>query len=508
MLRHMLLSCFLLSVLGTSATTLAAPPRKNVLFLIADDLNNSLGCYGHALVRSPHIDRLASRGVLFDRAYCTFPLCGPSRNSLLTGLYPNSTGIQANSQIFRQTIPSQLSMPQAFRQQGYFVARVGKLYHYNVPNSIGTVGHDDPASWEVMANPAGADRLLDESKIFTLTKGQFGGTLSWLASEEPEPTHTDALLAADAEWILERCAKQKERPFFLAVGFYRPHTPYVAPKSYFASYPAKQMPVVQGVKEDQADLPKAALASYKKEQDQLTDDLRREAVQAYFASISFMDAQVGRVVSALERLGLAEHTIIVFTSDHGYHLGEHGLWQKQSVFEESARVPLLIVDPSQAAKGVKVATPVSHLDLFPTLAAMCGIDPPKNIQGQNLGPICAQPELAGRGWALTQVVRGGGIRRAGASPAVGDNGKRFYGYSLRTARWRYTEWDEGREGRELYDHDADPRELTNLAERPENAAHVEQLAKQLHAAVAATLPPSGKVPEVKEGLWAPNLVSP
>jgi len=486
-----------------------SPPRKNVLFLISDDLNNALGCYGNHQIKTPHIDKLAARGARFDRAYCAFPLCGPSRNSLLTGLYPNSTGILANAQIFRQTVPNQPSLSQVFRQHGYFAARVGKLYHYNVPNSIGTIGHDDPASWELMANPAGADRLRDEPKIFTLTKGQFGGTLSWLASDEPEAQQTDALLASDAEWILERCARQKDRPFFLAVGFYRPHTPYVAPRSYFQSYPVQEMPVVQGVAEDQADLPKAALASYKKEQDQLTDALRREAVQAYYASISFMDAQVGRVVAALDRLGLAENTIIVFTSDHGYHLGEHGLWQKQSVFEESARVPLLVIDPSQAKRGASVvATPVSHVDLFPTLAELCGIAAPKNLQGQSLAPMLKDSAAPGRGWALTQVVRGGGIRRFGASPAVGDNGNRYFGYSLRTSRWRYTEWDEGKRGRELYDHENDPRELTNLAEQAEFAERVAELSKQLRSAAAATFPASGETPELKEGLWAPNLVAP
>jgi uncharacterized protein YndB with AHSA1/START domain len=232
-----------------------------------------------------------------------------------------------------------------------------------------------------------------------------------------------------------------------------------------------------------------------------------EAVQAYYASISFMDAQVGRVVAALDRLGLTESTVIVFTSDHGYHLGEHGLWQKQSVFEESARVPLLVVDPSQAKRGgTAVATPVSHVDLFPTLAELCGIEPPRNLQGQSLAPMLKDPSATGRGWALTQVVRGGGIRRAGASPAVGDDGKRFFGYSLRTARWRYTEWGEGKQGRELYDHERDARELTNLAEKPEFAEQVADLSKQLRAAAATTFPPSGQTPELKEGLWPPNLI--
>src|SRR3954468_8385195 len=278
--------------LVSASAARADGPRLNVLFLIADDLNNLLGCYGDSRAKTPNIDRLAARGVRFDGAYCTFPLCGPSRNSMLTGLHPNSTGILANAQIFRQTIPAQHSLPQAFRLSGYFAARIGKLFHYNVPRSIGTNGHDDPGSWELELNPAGVDRLEEEPQIFTLLPGQFGGTLSWYASPKSDEHHTDALEAEDAQWVLERCAKRKDRPFLLAVGFFRPHTPYVSPKKYFDLYPEKEMPVVQGVKEDQADIPPAGLGSYKKEQDKLTDELRRQCVQAYYASISFMDSQV------------------------------------------------------------------------------------------------------------------------------------------------------------------------------------------------------------------------
>jgi arylsulfatase A-like enzyme len=494
--------------LMSGAAYAADASRPNVLFLMSDDLNNMLGCYGDPLAKTPNIDRLAARGVRFDRAYCSFPLCGPSRNSLLTGLYPNSTGILANSQIFRQTIPSQVSLPQAFRQAGYFAARIGKLYHYNVPNSIGTNGHDDPGSWELELNPAGVDRLQEQPKIFSLLPGNFGGTLSWYASPKGDQHHTDGLMAEDAEWVLQRCAKRKDRPFFLAVGFFRPHTPYVSPQEYFDLYPEKEMPVVQGVKDDQADIPPAALASYKKEQDKLTDDLRRQCRQAYYASISFMDAQVGKVVDALDRLGLADNTIIVFTSDHGYHMGEHGLWQKQSLFEESARVPLLIVAPESATKEGVAKSPVSHVDLFPTLAEMCGIKVPANLQGLSLTPLLKDPSAAGRGWALTQVVRGGGFRRMGATPAVGDDGKRIFGFSLRTPRWRYTEWDEGNAGRELYDHDADPREITNLAAEPAQSQTVEELSRQLRAAARSTLPPSGEIPKIKPEPWAPNLTNP
>lgn len=509
-MKNHLLVAFVLWAIASLVSLQAAgdAQRPNVLFIIADDLNTSLACYGQPQMKTPNIDRLAARGVRFDHAYCAFSLCGPSRNSFLTGLYPNSSGILANAQIFRQTVPSRVSLPQAFRQQGYFAARIGKLYHYNVPNSIGTNGHDDPGSWEVETNPAGVDRLDEEPLIYSLTPGQFGGTLSWHASERPDEKHTDGLEAADAEWILERCAKHKERPFFLAVGFFRPHTPYVSPKKYFDLYPTEKMPLVQGVAEDQKDIPKAALMSYKKEQDKLTDDLRRQARQAYYASVSFMDAQTGRVLDALDRLGLRDNTIVVFTSDHGYHLGEHGLWQKQSLFEESARVPMIIAGPGVTKPGSVAASPVGLIDLYPTLTELCGVKAPEVMQGQSLTPILKDVTATGRGWALTQVVRGGGFKRFGASPSVGDNVRRFFGYSFRTPRWRYTEWDEGKEGRELYDHEADPTEITNLADDPAQAGVVTELSAKLRDAVKASFPADGKTPELRPDLWAPNLTDP
>ena len=220
----------------------------------------------------------------------------------------------------------------------------------------------------------------------------------------------------------------------------------------------------------------------------MSDELRRQCRQAYAASISFMDAQVGRVIEALDRLGLADDTVIVFTSDHGYHMGEHGLWQKQSLFEESAGVPLVIVAPGVTKPGGVAATPVSQVDLYPTLAALCDVPAPNNLQGQSLVPILRDPTQAGRGWALTQVARGG-------------KGGRFFGYSLSMPRYRYTEWDDGRAGRELYDQQADPRELTNLAELPEHAATVGDLSRRLREAVAGTFPPGGKSPELKPGGW-------
>jgi iduronate 2-sulfatase len=212
-----------------------------------------------------------------------------------------------------------------------------------------------------------------------------------------------------------------------------------------------------------------------------------------------MDAQVGKVLDALDRLGLADNTIVVMTSDHGYHTGEHGLWQKMSLFEESARVPLIIAAPN-GAKGVGSGAPVGLIDLYPTLTELCGVERPDNLQGQSLVPMLKDPSVMGRGWALSQVARGGAGPRAAAN--------RFFGYTLRTPRYRYTEWDEGNKGRELYDHETDPQELTNLAELPAHAAMVAELSKQLRTVVPTTFPASGQRPELQPGLWAPLLVAP
>jgi iduronate 2-sulfatase len=255
------------------------------------------------------------------------------------------------------------------------------------------------------------------------------------------------------------------------------------------------MPLVKGVEEDLKDLPAHALDSQKKEHSLLTDDLRQQAVQAYFASVTFMDAQVGRILEALDRLGLADNTIVVFTSDHGYHLGEHGLWQKMSLFEESARVPMIIAAPGTGSRGSVSSAPVGLVDLYPTLADLCEVKAPNNLQGQSLVPMLKNPSHAGRGWSLTQVTRRG-------------KGTQIFGFTLRTPRWRYTEWDEARQGCELYDHDADPLEQTNLAADAGHADRVAQLAAQLKEAVADTFPKTGEIPRIREGVWSPNLTKP
>lgn len=445
----------------TTKRNSAAPKPLNVLFIAADDLNNDLGCYGHGLVKTPNLDRLAARGVRFDRAYNQFPLCSPSRTSLLTGLRPDTTQVYDLQKHFRSTLPDVVTLPQLFMRNGYFAARVGKIYHYGNPGQIGTDGLDDPQSWNQVVNPKGIDK--DEEKLLTnfTPKRGLGSSLSYYASPASDDAHTDGKVALETIKLLEA---QQGRPFFIAAGFYRPHCPYIAPQKYFDLYPLEKIPAPVVTQDELSRLLPASL--YVKETHWgVNEQAQRESIRAYYASISFLDANVGRLLEALDRLKLTENTIVVFWSDHGYLLGQHGQWHKMTLFEGVARNPLLVAGPGVTRNQASPRT-VEFVDIYPTLAELCQLSgAPQNLAGRSLAPLLKNPRAPWAKPALTQVRRGSGD-------------KTFMGYTIRTERWRYTEWDEGQQGVELYDEIRDPKELHNLAGQAKYAQQQAQM-KQL-----------------------------
>lgn len=421
--------------------------KMNVLFIASDDLNNRLGTYGHPLVKTPNLDRLAKRGVMFNNAYNQYPLCSPSRVSLLTGLRPDTTGVYDLKTLFRDNIPTVITLPEFFKMNGYFSARVGKIYHYGVPGQIGTDGQDDPQSWNKVVNPYGRDK--EEEHLltnYTPNRG-LGSSLSWLEAEGTDDEQTDGMVANEAIRLMK---EHKDKPFFIGAGFYRPHCPYVAPKKYFDLYPLDQITLPENPPEHFKNIPKPAF---------FTDPLywglnehqRKEVIRAYYASVTFMDAQVGKLLDAVDALGLADNTIIVFWSDHGYNLTEHGQWKKQSLFEAVARVPLFIAAPDAKGNGKTSKRVVELIDLYPTLASLCGMKPPPYLAGADLTALLNNPKSKWERPAFTQVLRGR---------------ENIMGRSVRTERWRYTEWNRGADGVELYDYKKDPDEYHNLANDP------------------------------------------
>ncbi len=466
--------CLLISPLLHAAAT---DPRPNVLFIAVDDLGNVLHSAGDPLASTPHLDRLAATGVRFDRAYCQIPLCNPSRASVLTGLRPDTTGVYDLNRHFRTTLPNVVTLPQHFKNHGWFTARVGKIYHYDVPNGIGTDGLDDAPSWNLVVNPKGRD-VTDAAQITNPTPQKpVSAALSWLRAAGTDEEQTDGLIATEAIKLL---AQKRDAPFFLGAGFFRPHTPFVAPKKYFDLYPLEKIPLPAAPPAARADVPPAAFAHNNATPHYGLDELTlRTALQAYYASVSFVDAQIGRVLDALDRLGLAQNTIVVLWSDHGYHLGEHGgAWQKRTLFEESARAPLLIRDPAARGNGTACARVVEFVDLFPTLAERCGLPLPPALAGRSLRPLLANPAAPWDGAAITQILR----------PADARFPQPVMGRTIRTERWRYTEWNEGRDGIELYNHATDPHEFHNLARDPTHAGTIRELRADLVPLACGTPP--------------------
>lgn len=447
--------------------------KPNVLFIISDDLNTRIGPYMEITNHTPHLDRLAAEGVRFTRTYCQFPLCGPSRASLMSGLYPESNGILTNIDkpgSYRKETPSLAHHPSLagfFREQGYFTARVSKIYHMGVPGGIerGDPGGDDPDSWDYAYNVQGPETL-GPGKLELLSPGNkhYGSNFArMILKDGTEGTQTDYLATSQAIAILESRAgtqspqgtnKQKikpQAPFFLAVGLVRPHVPLIAPENCFAPYPEAEVKLPRVVIGE--NVPEQALHRQNMKVWKMNEIQKKQTIAAYMASVRFMDQQVGRLLDALDRLGIRDETIVVFVSDHGYNLGEHDCWSKVSLWEGSVRIPLIISHPGSTAKhGSTCETIAELIDLYPTLSELCGLqeDQPDILQGRSLTAYL-KGELPNTGESLAYTISFGG--RAA---------------SIRTSRWRYTRWgEEIAEGNEeLYDHQQDPEEHGNLAYDP------------------------------------------
>ena len=424
------------------------PP--NIVFMMADDLAAVLGCDGHPLAKTPCLDALAKRGVVFERAYCQDPVCNPSRASLLSGLAPNTTRVTVNADDLFQNLPDVVTLPHQFRQHGYETMRSGKIFHVGVPSGIES--RDDPKAW-VRGTPFKDEHPYPKARPSEVkVKTAQGSGLPWAETTGTDDDLVDGNFARTAiAWLKDR---DKSKPFFLAVGFHRPHLPFVAPAKYFDLYPIDSIKFPNEPKGHEENIPLPArngsIPGYALT---ATPDQRRAAIRGYLACVSYMDAQAGRVLDALKELGLDNNTIIIFTSDHGWHLGEHGLWHKRSLFEECARVPLIVAAPGAKGNGQKSKSLVELLDLFPTLCDLAGVPAPTVLQGKSLRPVLDDPTAKVHEAAVTQTRRG----------PMAENRAEDRGRSIRTERWRCTEWDEGRSGIELYDHDADPHEYRNLA---------------------------------------------
>lgn len=516
-------------VLSMPASAPAAPPRFNVLLIVADDLNTDLGCYDHPLVKSPAIDRLAARGMRFDRAFCQYPLCNPSRASFLSGRRPESIGVFDNDTDPRKNLVGVELLPEYFHQRGYVTAHVGKVVH---------TGWETRVAWD-FEFPRPQPRPVPASQT-RRGEGASGAKpdhdrapapsippLEWGPTRGAELHDADLVAARQAVRMMKQC---RDRPFLMAVGFQHPHEPFHAPPRFGAMYPPQRVLLPFAPLDDRDDIPKYALLDFVQTSKFTVQDVR-EVLAAYYASISFLDAQVDVLLEGLEQLGLADTTIVVFLSDHGLLMGEHrGAWRKLSLFEPCVRVPLIVRAPGHA--GGVCRRPVELVDLFPTLTDLCGLPAPDGMEGASLAPLLDDPDQPWKRAAFTVVQRvplGSPQRRrspasrpSGMAAATGSapiaskadatdaRGPRFgytpatrpvaggllafappaplMGRSVRTERYRYTEWGDPTLA-ELYDHEVDPGEFHNRANDPAAATVVAEMQRILAAGWRGALPP-------------------
>ncbi|HEX7900536.1 MAG TPA: sulfatase [Planctomycetota bacterium] len=449
----------------------AAPDEKlNVLFIAVDDLKPALGCYGDALAKTPNLDALAARGTAFTRAYCQQAVCSPSRSSLLTGRRPDTTKVWDLETHFRTALPDVVTLPQHFKAHGWHTQAFGKIYHG---------GYDDKPSWSVPTTtpkkpnvgPEGqalVKRLKEERPNDDKIRG--------LPFEAPDVDDASLADGSIADQAIDALRGLKDKPFFLAVGFLRPHLPFVAPKKYWDLWKPADFALPEGTSIDGApkwapqaggelrqyhDVPKSG---------DLPDALRRNLLHGYYAATAYMDAQLGRVMKELDALGLREKTVVVVWGDHGWHLGDHGMWCKHTNYEQATRAPLIVAAPRYKSNGLICNSLVEFVDVYPTLAELAGLPLPEGLEGTSFAPLLDDAKKPWKKAAFSQYPRG--------IPGTG----RCMGYSMRTERWRFVAWEAKAVAEyELYDLEKDPGETVNLAKKPEHAELVKTLTAQLKA---------------------------
>lgn len=424
---------------------------KNVLFIIVDDLNTTLGCYDHPLVKTPNIDKLASSGIKFNHAYCNYGVCGPSRGSFLTGLKPESIGILDNRTPLQNVIGDKITLPALFRQNGFYTMSLGKIFH-------GSKNHNDPKAWDEIYgySPTELGKTGEE-------RNMTDGVLKWCHWQAAEGDDEDQPDGQIAKKAVEFIKEKKEKPFFLAVGFHKPHDPFIAPKKYFDMYPLEDCtpPVLPEGWEPPY---KYTLPGETKTFNKFTEQDKREFLRSYYACTSFMDAQVGKIIQALKESDQLDNTLIVFFGDHGYHLGEHNWWNKVTIFEKGTKAPFIISGNAVSKKGVESDAMFEYIDIYPTLANLFQLkNTPEYLEGASFAEILGNPSAQFRSEVRAIVNRG-----------------KMKGRMVKNEKYRYVEWGHGEKGRELYDQKNDPIEYNNLAEKSEYSEVVKEMKELLY----------------------------
>jgi len=441
--------------------------KPNVLFIISDDLTTTaLSNYENKACHTPNIDKLASEGMRYTHTYCQSPFCGPSRASMMFGYYPSATTTYGYTSGRENVGETRKSWAQLFKDNGYYTARVSKIYHMGVPGDIekGSDGTDDEASWTERFNSpgpewkAGGEAELVQNNPYGLKPRQGGNVMTIVKADGDDLVHSDGKTAEKASELIR---KHKDKPFFLAVGFVRPHVPFVAPKKYFEPYPYEQIVLPPKVVNDWDDIPERGINYVTSVNARMSEEQEKKAVAGYYAAVSYMDAQVGKVLKTLEEEGLEDNTIVIFTSDHGFHLGEHRFWMKVSLHEESVRIPMIIKVPGKKPGICHSLTEL--MDLYPTVAELAGLKYSEHLQGRSLVQTLDDPQTEVRDCAFVVTSRRGRIE-----------------FLLRTKKWAYIQYDEDAgSGIELFDMEYDPKQYNNLANNPKYESIVNEFQEKL-----------------------------